>query len=176
MEKIVINHQNGTFEVGGIEFVAFPEVNGVIPAVAKDVLFISRFGGSNNFAESLVLKKLQDDVLPKVIDAVGEENLCPIQTDLTTFDGLKDYGCIETKISLPTLDFYRANVDVFDRHKASHWWWLATADSTSAHSWADWVLCVAPSGNVGIDRYYDDDGGVRPFLLFVSSIFASFEE
>lgn len=176
MEKIVINREAGTFNVGGIEFAAFPEANGVIPAVAKDVLFSSRFGGSNNFAESLVLEKLQADVLPKIIDAVGDENLCPIRTDLTTFDGLKDYGCIETKISLPTLDFYRANVDVFDRHKASRWWWLATADSTAAHNWADWVLCVAPSG--GIRNFSYDNGycGVRPFLLFVSSIFASFEE
>ena len=173
MEKIVINRETGTFKVGGIEFAAFPEANGVIPAVAKDVLFSSCFGGSNNFAESLVLEKLQADVLPKIIDAVGEENLCPIRTDLTTFDGLKDYGCIETKISLPTLDFYRANVDVFERHKTSRWWWLATADSTAAHNWADWVLCVAPSGNVDIGHGNCGRNGVRPFCILKSDIFVS---
>lgn len=165
-----------TFQVGGIEFIKFPDVNGMTPVVAKDILFRSRFGDNNNLKESVVLKKMEEEVLPKIIEAVGKENLCPIKTDLTTLDGITPYGEMESLISLPTFDFYRANVGIFDQHKVNAWWWLATPESALPHDDPDYVVCVAPSGSIGGD-YYDFDGdGVRPFLIFVSSIFDPCEE
>lgn len=165
-----------TFKVGGIEFIKFPSVDGMTPAVAKDILFTSRFGENNNLAESTVLKKLQEEVLPQIIADMGAESLCTIKTDLITLDGLKPYADLESLISLPTLDFYRANVKIFDQYKVNKWWWLATPESAQPHDAPDWVVCVAPSG--GIYYYHYDLGcyGVRPFLLFESSIFESSEE
>ena len=162
----------GTFEVGGIEFIKFPAEGDKVPAVAKDILFASRFGSDNDFRKSDVLKKLETEVLPKIIEAVGKENLHTIHTDLTTLDGLKPYGVMESLISLPTLDFYRKHVEVFDKHKVRSWWWLATPDSAQPHYDSDWTLCVAPSGSVNRDVCYYDYG-VRPVLLFESSIFES---
>ena len=165
-----------TFLIDGMEFIKFPDMGGVTPVVAKDILFRSYFGENNNFAKSEVLKRMEAEILPRVILEVGEEHVCQIQTDLTTWDGLKDYGVLASKISLPTMDFYRKNVEIFDCHKARGYWWLATADSTPAHENDWWVLCVSPSGGL-IDYFCDDDyGGVRPFLLFVSSIFDAGEE
>ena len=83
---------------------------------------------------------------------------------------------MESKVSLPTLDFYRANVAIFDEYKVDDWWWLATPESAQPHSAPDWILCVAPSGCVDGGGCYDDYGGVRPFLRFVSSISVSCEE
>ena len=163
-----------TFKVGGIEFIKFPDVDGMTPAVAKDILFTSRFGSNNNLKESEVLKKMEEEVLPKVIEAVGKENLCSIKTDLTTLDGLTPYGEMESLISLPTFDFYRANVGIFDQHKVKGWWWLATPESAKPHDDPKWVVCVAPSGYG--DGFNFDGFGVRPFLIFVSSIFGSCEE
>lgn len=163
------------FMVGDMEFIKFPDVNGMTPAVSKDILFTSRFGNNNDLRESEVMKKLQTEVLPKIIEAVGAENLCTIKTDLTTLDGLKPYGEMESLISLPTFDFYRANVAIFDKHKANRWWWLATPDSAPPHSDPTWILCVAPSGRI-IGDYCGDVDGVRPFLIFKSSIFESSEE
>lgn len=165
-----------TFKVGGIEFIKFPDVDGVTPAVAKDILFTSRFGNNNNLKESDVLKRMEEEVLPKVIEAVGKENLCPIKTDLTTLDGLTPYGEMESLISLPTFDFYRANVGIFDQHKVKNWWWLATPESAAPHDDPDYVVCVAPSGYFSGNYYDDGIIGVRPFLIFVSSIFGSCEE
>ena len=164
-----------TFDLAGIEFIKFPSVDGKTPVVAKDILFDSVFGNSNNLTESKVLKKLQGDILPKIIAEVGEENICTFKTDLTTLDGLKPYYALESKISLPTFDFYRANVEIFDKHKVDGWWWLATPDSAQPHNKPVWVVCVSPSGyfiNVFYDYYY----GVRPILIFESSIFGSSEE
>ena len=162
----------GTFKVAGIEFIKFPAEDGKIPAVAKDILFLSRFGSNNDFRESRVLQKLEAEVLPKIIDVVREDSLHTIRTDLTTLDGLKTYGVMESRISLPTLDFYRKYVEIFDKYKVKGWWWLATPESAPKHSSDCWTLCVSPSGSVFIGDY-GDDFGVRPVLLFDASIFES---
>lgn len=163
-----------TFNVGEFEFIKFPEVDGKTPVVMKNIAFRSRFGKDNDFRNSEILKKLQTEILPKIVAVVGEENVCTFKTDLTTWDGLKTYGEMESKISLPTMDFYRAHVSIFDQHKPDSWWWLATADSAQPHYDPIWALCVSPSGCVFNDLYYFDRG-VRPFCIFESSIFGSSE-
>lgn len=164
------------FEVAGIEFIKFPSKDGMTPVVSKDILFRSSFGEDNNFRKSKILKTLEADYLPKIVEAIGAENLCTIKTDLTTLDGLKKYGAMESLVSLPTLDFYRANAEIFDKYNPGDWWWLATADSTSPRYNPYWVLCVSPSGIICFGYYYIGGGGVRPFYIFKSSIFGSFEE
>lgn len=177
MSKNFVGIKDGeTFKVGNIEFIKFPEVNGMTPVVAKDIVFDSRFGRDNNLAKSVIMERLANEVLPEIISEVGEENVCKFKTDLTTLDGLKPYGEMESVISLPTFDFYRANVEIFDKHKANCWWWLATPDSAQPHCDPDWVLCVAPSGYLDYFGDYDGDFGVRPILFFVSSIFGSSEQ
>lgn len=162
------------FTVADMEFIKFPNVDGMTPVIMKDIVFRSRFGYTNDFRSSDVLKRMQEEILPKIIAAVGEENVCMFKTDLTTLDGLKHYGELESRISLPTLDFYRANVEIFDKHSSATWWWLATPDSAQPHCDPDWVVCVPPSGFISIN-YYSNDRGVRPFLFFKSSIFESSE-
>lgn len=165
-----------TFKVGKFEFIKFPSTNGMTPVVMKDIAFRSRFGDNNDLTCSTVLKRMQEDILPQIIDAVGEENVLTFKTDLTTLDGLKPYDALESKISLPTMDFYRANVEIFDKHNPKCWWWLATPESAKPHYDSTWVLCVSPSGRINYLRYNYRDRGVRPFLVFKSSIFESSEE
>lgn len=165
-----------TFKIGDMEFIKFFDENGETVAVLKDLLFFSRFGNNNDLRNSDILKRLNEEFLPKLAETIGEENICTIKTDLTTFDGLKPYGTMESKVSLPTLDFYRANVAIFDEYKVDDWWWLATAESAQPHSAPDWILCVAPSGCVYLVSSYSDSYGVRPFLRFVSSISVSCED
>jgi len=163
-----------TFKVGDIEFIKFPSVDGMTPVVTKNIVFRSRFGDDNNLKTSDALKQLESEFLPKIIEAVGEENVCTFKTDLTTLDGLKPYGEMESRVSLPTFDFYRANVEIFDKNKANSWWWLATPESAKPHEDPYWIVCGAPSGDIGNGNFFDD--GVRPILYFVSSIFGSSEE
>ena len=166
-----------TFEVAGMEFIKFPSVDGMTPVVAKDILFTNKFGRNNNFADSEVLRRLQTEVLPKIIEAVGADNVCSFKTDLSTWDGLKTYGEVESKISLPTMDFYRNNPEIFDKHKPDSWWWLATADSAAPRWEADpFVLCVSPVGLIDLSHYDCDRNGVRPFCIFKSCIFGSSED
>lgn len=166
----------GTFTVAGMDFIKFPDVDGKTPVVMKDIAFYSRFGYNNDLRSSDVLRKMEEKILPQIIEAVGEDNVLTFRTDLTTLDGLKPYGMMESRISLPTFDFYRANVEIFDKYKLDNWWWLATPESAQPHDAPKWVVCVSPSGYVVNYDYDYLDGGVRPFLIFNSSIFESSEE
>ena len=164
-----------TFEIGEMEFIKFPDRDGMTPVVMKGVVFRSHFGDNNNFKESDILQRMTEEILPDIVEAIGEESLCVINTDLASLDGLKDYGTVESLIALPTLDFYRENAEIFQQHKPDRWWWLATPWSTPTND-DDWrVLCVSPSGCVINISYYRGNVGVRPFLIFKSSIFGSSE-
>lgn len=160
-----------TFEIGNIEFIKFSEENGETIAIAKDIVFHSLFGENNRFDESDILKELKEKFLPGIAQEIGEENILEFETDLTTLDGVKTFGVMRSKISLPTLDFYRKYVDIFDRYKLDDWYWLATPWSAKPHYESSCILCVSPSGR--IYDFYDYVNGVRPFLRFVSSISVS---
>lgn len=157
-----------TFEIGNIEFIKFSEENGETIAIAKDIVSRSMFGKNNRFDESDIFKELKEKFLPSIAQEIGEENILEFETDLTTLDGLKDYKTMKSKVSLPTLDFYRSNREVFDKYKLDTWWWLSTADSVNNN----WSLCVSPSGGIYFSCC-NVDRGVRPFLRFVSSISVS---
>lgn len=163
----------GTFEVAGIEFIKFPSVDCRTPAVARNFVNSMRYGESPNLRDSYVLPYLQREVLPGIIEAVGEENVLEFETDLTTLDGLTPYGKAKSRISLPTFDFYRSNVSIFDRHHVKGWWWLASPDTALPHYDADWTLCVSPVGCISNINGGRIRGGVRPILYFNSSIFGS---
>lgn len=164
-----------TFELAGFEFIKFPGYYGETPIVMRDYAFTSRFGDNNDLRQSDVLKKMEAEILPKIAAAVGEENLCTIKTDLTTLDGQRPYGVMESKISLPTIDFYRANGEIFNKYKPSRWCWLSTPESAKPNEDPYWVLCVSPAGFIRYVNVDSDYFGVRPFLILKSSIFESSE-
>ena len=162
-----------TFTVAGIEFIKFPEVNGKVTVVARDILFNSRFGDNNDFTNSEIREKLAE-ILKKIKSEVGAENVCSFETDLTALDGLRPYPALESEISIPTFDFVRQNVEIFDMYPVDDYWWTATPDSAQPHANPYLVTCVSPRGGIfyrdGIFNY----GGVRPFLIFESALFESY--
>jgi hypothetical protein len=165
----------GLFKIGTTDYIKFPSVNGQTPIVARDVLFLSRFGNDNDARKSDVIKKLQAEYLPDVIAAVGEENVCSFATDLTALVGLHPYEDMESQVSLVTLDFYRKHVATFDNYPVDEWWWLATPESAAPHGKPWFTLCVSPSGHI-FGGICDFVLGVRPFYILNSSIFGSYEE
>ena len=162
------------FRVGQHEFVVLEQCDGSAAVILKQLLRgSSEFGPSNNYAGSYV-----DHVCTtfgcELCDVVGEENLIEHVVDLTSDDGMKDYGCVKRRASLLTCEQYRKYVGVLDMNRIDKWWWLATAWSTPAHGSEIGCKCVSPSGGIFIDFYFRI--GVRPFCIFNSSIFVSVEE
>ena len=165
-------------ELAGYEFIVLEQLEGGTAVILKDlwrddVEFRdsgNNFDGSNpdklckEFEEEF-LKNFEKTALVLLLHNV----------DLTSDDGLKDYGVIERKVSLLTAEQYRKYVEILDKHKIDAWWWLSTPHSTKTHDNDNWIKCVSPSGYVN-DYFYCDDLGVRPFCILNSNIFVSCKE
>ena len=163
-----------TFKVADIEFIKFADRDGNTVAVAKDSVFNSIFGKDNDYAKSTLKDRLESEILPKIENSVGAENIVEYEVDLLSLDGDDKWGKTTCRISIPTFDFYRQHVKIFDKYKLDEWWWLATPESTKKHCNDNWITCVSPRGGILINSYFSS-GGVRLFLIFVSSISVSCE-
>ena len=162
-----------TFKIGEHEFVVLEQSGDTTEVIRKDLLpEDTEFGGNNNYNCSYVdatCKAFAEDIAA----IVGEDNLLWHTVDLTSDDGLKNYGTVERRASLITADMYRRYVEILDKFKPDRWWWLATAHSTKRHENSSWVKCVSQSGYVDNFNYYYYDNGVRPFCILKSTIFVS---
>ena len=161
-----------TFKIGNHEFIVLEHCGEDTAVIRKDLLPEKMsFGSNNNYNESDVAQCCRS-FAAEISDIIGAENVLIHTVDLTSDDGLKDYGIVESRASLLTADRYRRYVEILDKFPIKAYWWLATAYSTPRHDDEVWVKCVSPSGNFG-DDYYCDGFGVRPFCIFKSSIFVS---
>lgn len=139
----------GTFKIGAYEFVVLEHSGDTTAVILKDLLIERKqYGGNNNFDGSYVDKACQK-FADEISDLIGSENLVEHTVDLTSDDGLKDYGKIKRRASLLTTELYRRYVYLLDKHKIDKWWWLATAWSTPAHDATTLCKCVSPSGIIG---------------------------
>ena len=162
-----------TFTIAGIEFIKFEDEGGVTTAVTKDIIFNSRFDFDNNdFSTSELLPRLNKEILHRIEVAIGADNVYTIETNLKSLDGHTNYGTLVSKVSLPTFDFYRKHVDIFDKHKVNVSWWLSTPWSTKTHGCETTVCLVRDDGALCCNDCYCDYG-VRPLFHFKSSIFVS---
>lgn len=161
-------------KVGAHEFIVLEHRNEGTALLRRELLRESEeFGDSdNNYAGSNV-EKICDEFADKLAGIVGAENVLLHDVDLTSDDGLKDYGVIKRRASLMTADMYRKFVEILDEHKLDAWWWLATPYSTARHENASWIKCVSPAGDFIYRDNYDNCRGVRPFCILNSEIFVS---
>ena len=161
-----------TFKVGTHEMIVLEHSGDTTAVIRKELLVDRMVFGENNRYEGSNVDKECGKFADEIAAVVGAENLVEHTVDLTSDDGLKDYGKIRRRASLLTTDLYRRYVEILDKHKIDKLWWIATPHSTSRHENASWVKCVAPSGRFGSD-YYNNVRGVRPFCILKSNIFVS---
>ena len=161
-----------TFKIGEYEFIVLEHSKETTAIILKNLLHKEKqFGKSNNYENSYI-DDICNDFESVISEIVGKSNLIEHTVDLTSDDGLKDYGKIKRRMSLLTTNLYRRYVETLDKYKVKEWWWLSTAYSTPTHEHTSWVKCVSPSGGININ-YYDGTGGVRPFCILNSNIFVS---
>ncbi len=162
-----------TFTAGGYEFIVLEHSKETTAVILKNLLGDDvTFGSSNNYKGSNV-DKICEDFADKLADIFGSYAIVEHTVDLTSDDGLKDFGKIQRRVSLLTANQYRRYVEIIDKHKIDAWWWLATAFSTPTHNSPNWVKAVSPSGYFRYNYYYRNDFGVRPFCILKSNIFVS---
>ena len=171
--KLMAWAPGATVKIGGFEMVVLEQMEGQTALILKGMYGEdTEFGAKNNFyPDSYVDKKCQE-FAQQLSEIVGWDNIVLHQVDLTSDDGLKDYGTVERRASLITAPMYRKYVEILDTINPKCWWWLATPHSTQRHDNDAWAKCVSPSGYVYYGNF-NGDFGVRPFCILKSDIFVS---
>ena len=123
-----------------------------------------RFGDNNNYAESDVRKYLVDsELLKKLKDKFGDK-LLPIELDLTSMDGFKDYGSIsEDYLSIMNIDVLRDLGEYLPLKEKCYW--LATPNQTPKRKDASYVQIVGEGGSICCDICSWIGHGVLPFFI-----------
>lgn len=130
------------------------------------------FGNSNDWKNSRIREDLNTNFLSELEMLVGKDNIIEHKVDLTSNDGLNDYGTCLDKVSLLTTEQYRKYRPLL-MDKMPDWWWTVTPYSTESNGYSSDVCCVCGGGAL---NYCDCDYaycGVRPSVIFSSSILVS---
>ena len=170
------------FTYGGLEWVVLahnPQKKAVL-VLAADVLKTesgeTRYmpfdeENMNDFAASSVRAFLNGDFLEELAAAgADKEAFLPLALDLTSDDGLKDYGIDRVTIGIYTDQIYREFRNIIP--PASDWHWTATPYSGLSCS----VRYVSSSGALSYSDACAGGGGVRPLCVLKSDILVSFNE
>ncbi len=179
MKKIALKHADrGTaFDYAGQTWIKLEETDGRALCLSKDIVEKRAFdeGNRNNFAVSSSKEYLNGPYLDNLIDDVAGPNaFLQSELDLTTDDGLKDYGTCTVTIFLLTVDQYRHNRDVIPN--ADDWWWLSTAFSTESNGYESLARYVNTDGTLGRDGAYGGNRGLRPACYLDSDLLISVED
>ena len=126
--------------------------------------FESKFGETNNFAESELRKKLNGEYLDEwVKDGVDRASFVLMQVDLTVNDGLKDYGTCECLLAPRTCDQHRKYRYLIPNPK-ENWEWTATAYSTKANGYSLTAYQATGAGGLSVNNIAYSAYGVRPLF------------
>lgn len=179
MKKIALKHADrGTaFDYAGQTWIKLEETDGRALCLSKDIIEKRAFdeGNRNNFAVSSSKEYLNGPYLDNLIDDVAGPNaFLQSELDLTTDDGLKDYGTCTVTIFLLTVDQYRRNRDVIPN--ADDWWWLSTAFSTESNGYESLARRVDADGTLSWDNAYNGSLGLRPACYLDSDLLISVED
>lgn len=159
---------------GGLDCIVLDVEQDKILVLAKESIGNMPFdeGNSNNFPKGTLCKYLNGEFI-KTLKANGADTsaLIPTTIDLTSDDGLKDYGETTQKIFLLTCDMYRKYRSIIPN--LDDWWWLATAYSTESNGYARGARSVGSDGSLRRSNAYYGLNGVRPAFYLKSSILES---
>lgn len=159
---------------GGLDCIVLDVEQDKILVLAKESIGNMPFdeGNSNNFPKGTLCKYLNGEFIKKLkANGADTSALIPTTIDLTSDDGLKDYGETTQKIFLLTCDMYRKYRSVIPN--LDDWWWLATAYSTESNGYARSARGVDSDGCLGINYAFSGNNGVRPAFYLKSSILES---
>lgn len=159
---------------GGLDCIVLDVEQDRILVLAKESIGNMPFdeGNSNNFPKGTLCKYLNGEFIKKLkANGADTSALIPTTIDLTSDDGLKDYGETTQKIFLLSCDMYRKYRSVIPN--LDNWWWLATAYSTESNGYARSARGVDSDGSSYSNDAFSGNGGVRPAFYLKSSILES---
>lgn len=167
IQWLVLGHTNSS---QGLPIVTHIVSTGIVERRAFDEK------NRNDLGVSTLLAYLNGEFLERLEDAFGEGAVAEQFIDLTSNDGLKDYGNVKAKVGLLTEEEYRQHRDILPPLGDEGWWWLATPYSTERAGYPSLVRYVYSDGTL-IHSFgaYVGYIGVRPALYLKSDISVSLD-
>lgn len=166
IQWLVLGHTNSS---QGLPIVTHIVSTGIVERRAFDEK------NRNDLGVSTLLDYLNGEFLERLEDAFGEGAVAEQFIDLTSNDGLKDYGNVKAKVGLLTEEEYRQHRDILPPLGDEGWWWLATPYSTERAGYPSLVRGVYSDGTLGDYFAYSGRYGVRPALYLKSDISVSLD-
>ena len=167
IQWLVLGHTNSS---QGLPIVTHIVSTGIVERRAFDEK------NRNDLGVSTLLAYLNGEFLERLEDAFGEGAVAEQFIDLTSNDGLKDYGNVKAKVGLLTEEEYRQHRDILPPLGDEGWWWLATPYSTERAGYPSLVRYVISDGSLYRDYAYYGYNGVRPALYLKSEISVSVDD
>ena len=170
MKKLKEIKPGDIFVFAGLRWVKLEDLEEGTKVIAEDKVEDKVFDESedNNWKESTLREYLNNDFLEYLYDEGAKpEDFLTIISDLTSDDGLKNYGTSEDKIALITCDDYRKYRSIIPM--IDGWWWTITPWSCNP-SYSYSVRYVNTSGALDSNYAYYGSDGVRPLCNLKSDI------
>lgn len=168
--KIDVEPKAGNqFELAGLKWKILDVLDSGCMCLAEKSELMRFDPDINDWRISELRQHLNSDLLEKIENEIGEENVIGFERDLLSVDGQNQYRACKDKVSLLTLDEYRKYRSLIPNE--GYCWWLLTPWSTPCNEYYMWTAVVLSSGYVDIYGCYGSCG-VRPVCIFSSSIFA----
>ena len=165
-DKIKFPKPGEQFEYNGVKFTALGEEQGGVLAIVSELLEEEMpldESNKNDWRTSSLRKYLNGEYL----EQFNRGDLLPFVSDLTSDDGMKDYGTAEDYVFLLSCDLYRKYRKCMPQYDT--WVWTVTP-WTCTPSYAIIARIVHSSGEVGITSACGGYG-VAPACLFNPKIF-----
>lgn len=159
------------FKLGDEVFIVLEQADNGTRVISKEFAYEEvKFGDNSNWDTSPIRKILNNEYFKKIAAIIGENNIISMDRDLTSLDGLDDYGTCTDKVSLLTATEYVKYHKILGlKSNYPDWWWLITPVSTPSNDCFRGVCYVSFNGILG----WVGCGctcGVRPFLNLEPSI------
>mgnify|MGYP001046881390 CR=1 FL=1 len=160
------------FKIGDDVFIVLEQTENGTKVISKEFAYTNKvFGNCSDWKKSPVRTLLNGDYYNKIAKLVGASNIISMERDLTSLDGLDDYGTCNDKISLLSASEYAKYHKILGLNSKYYpnCWWTITSTSTPSNGYTHRVCCV---NSFGVLDWGDSDCccGVRPFLNLESSI------
>lgn len=160
--------QGAIFKWGKKEYIKLDTISVGCLCLAKDVWFCSKF---DNKAINWEQSELRGDIVRKASNFIPDiDKLVLFARDLTTDDGLTDYGHCKDNVSMLTCNEYRKYRKYIPVINERQWTITATTNTNEL------VRGVDSDGSLNDDIVYYENGGIRPLICLNQDTFVEVEE
>lgn len=160
------------FKIDDEVFIVLDHADKGTLVISEKLFWVSgAFGDCSDWNVSTVRDLLNGGYYKKIASIVGKENIIPMRRDLTSLDGLDDYGEVTDNISLLTAAEYSKYRKVLGLNREfSDWQWLITPVSAPSNGYSHHVVCVNDVGALVWGDCFYPTKCTRPVFTLNSNI------